>query len=42
MGKFAHKLYKEEKKVILDRPFVYAIVDMETMAPIFIGTVNEV
>ena len=25
-----------------DRPFVYAIVDTETMAPVFIGTVNAV
>lgn len=30
------------KYVECDRPFVYAIVDNETMAPVFIGTVNEV
>ena len=30
------------KVVHCDRPFVYAIVDTETMAPVFIGTVNEV
>lgn len=30
----------EIKYVILDRPFVYAIVDTETGAPIFMGTVN--
>ena len=30
------------RNVNCDRPFVYAIVDTETMAPIFIGTVNEV
>ena len=33
---------KEFRNVECDRPFVYAIVDNETMAPIFIGTVNEV
>lgn len=32
----------ETRNVICDRPFAYAIVDTETMAPIFIGTVNEV
>ena len=26
--------------VICDRPFVYAIIDVETMTPVFIGTVN--
>lgn len=30
------------KEVYCDRPFAYAIVDMETMNPIFIGTVNSV
>lgn len=30
------------KIVDCDRPFVYAIVDTETMAPVFIGTVNAV
>ena len=29
-----------EKEVILDRPFVYAIIDTETNMPIFLGTVN--
>jgi serpin B len=33
---------KETRQVICDRPFVYAIVDTDTMAPVFIGTVNEV
>ncbi|MCR5383310.1 MAG: serpin family protein [Saccharofermentans sp.] len=34
---------EEEYRVVnCDRPFIYAIVDTETMAPIFIGTVNEV
>ncbi len=30
------------KIVECDRPYVYAIVDMDTMAPIFVGTVNEI
>lgn len=30
------------KEVILDRPFVYAIMDMETNLPIFIGVQNSV
>ena len=30
----------EMKEVILDRPFVYAIIDNETNIPIFIGVVN--
>ena len=33
---------KEYKTVNCDRPFVYAIVDCDTMAPVFVGTVNEV
>ena len=32
----------EVKIVNCNRPFVYAIVDTETMAPVFIGTVNAV
>ncbi|MCR4704145.1 MAG: serpin family protein [Saccharofermentans sp.] len=32
----------EVKIVNCNRPFVYAIVDTETMAPVFIGTVNKV
>ncbi len=31
----------EKKKVVFDRPFVYAIIDTETKLPIFIGTVNN-
>ena len=31
----------EQREVFCDRPFAYAIVDTSTMAPIFIGTVNE-
>ncbi len=33
---------REPKTVILDRPFVYAIMDMETNLPIFIGVQNSV
>lgn len=32
----------EIREVICDRPYMYAIVDVSSMAPIFIGTVNEV
>ncbi|ETA82075.1 serpin family protein [Youngiibacter fragilis] len=34
--------YIETKVVILDRPFIYAIIDNSTGLPIFIGTVNSV
>ena len=33
---------EEPKRVILDRPFLYMIVDTENDLPIFIGTVNSV
>ena len=33
---------KEYRVVNCNRPFVYAIVDTESMAPVFIGTVNAV
>ena len=33
---------EEVKEVILDRPFVYAIVDDATNIPIFIGAVNSI
>lgn len=33
---------EEGKKVCLDRPFVYLIIDCETRLPIFIGTLVEV
>lgn len=33
---------EEPKVVLLDRPFVYMIVDNECNLPIFIGTVNEI
>lgn len=31
-----------EKKIILDRPFIYAIVDTETNLPVFLGTVGSI
>ena len=31
-----------QKEIYCDRPYVYAIVDVNTMTPIFIGTVNQV
>lgn len=33
---------EESKTVILDRPFVYAIIDNENQLPIFIGSVMEI
>ena len=30
------------RTVILDRPFVYAIVDTESMLPVFIGCINDI
>jgi serpin B len=34
--------FEETREVILDRPFVYMIVDTETCLPVFFGTVNSV
>ena len=34
--------FSNDKFVICNRPYVYAIVDTKTMAPVFIGTVNRV
>ena len=31
-----------ETKIVLDRPFVYAIIDNATALPLFIGTVNSI
>lgn len=33
---------EEPKQVILDRPFVYLLIDCEQAVPLFIGTVMEV
>jgi serpin B len=33
---------REKKEVILNRPFAFAIVDMETGTPVFEGIVNTV
>ena len=35
-------IYDDSKEVILDRPFIYMIIDCETNQPIFMGTVNHV
>ena len=35
-------LYEESKDVILDRPFIYMIIDCESNQPIFMGIVNHV
>ena len=32
----------DEKHVVLDRPFLYMIIDCENNIPIFIGTMNSV
>jgi len=32
----------ERKEVVLDRPFMYAIVDIKNDLPLFIGTVMEI
>ncbi|MBO7426023.1 MAG: serpin family protein [Clostridiales bacterium] len=34
--------YSAPPSISLDRPFVYMIVDTETMTPLFIGTVNSI
>ena len=36
------KPVEEIRTVILDRPFVYMIVDTQTNLPVFFGTVNSV
>ncbi len=35
-------IYEESKDVILERPFLYMIIDCETNQPIFMGIVNHV
>ena len=42
MTECATEAPKNPKEVVLDRPFVYMIVDTETSLPIFIGTLNSV
>lgn len=34
--------FEETKKVYLDRPFVYMLIDCENSIPFFIGTLNEI
>ena len=41
-GACAEPMVEEYRYVECDRPFAYAIVDMTTMTPIFVGTVNAV
>ena len=41
-GNCAEPIQQEFRSVECDRPFAYAIVDMSTMTPIFIGTVNAI
>ena len=38
----ASAAYVDPKEVILDRPFVYAIIDNTTKLPVFIGTVSNI
>ena len=40
--KEAAAVYEETKTVILDRPFVYMLVDTETYLPFFIGAMTDV
>ena len=40
--KGAMPMPEDRKEVICDRPYVYAIVEVSTMNPVFIGTVNNV
>ena len=42
LGLFVYAVEKQKKTVVLDRPFVYAIVDTNSMLPIFIGTVTDI
>ena len=41
-GSGENQVIPEYRYVECDRPFVYAIVDVKTMAPVFIGTVNSI
>ena len=40
MSAFSHELPTGEKEVILDRPFVYLLLDLDSGAPLFIGSVE--
>ena len=42
MKDYATGMPEEIKEVILDRPFVYMIIDNSTNLPIFIGTVTDI
>ena len=41
-GSGENQVIPEYRYVECDRPFAYAIVDVKTMAPVFIGTVNSI
>jgi serpin B len=34
--------FEDQKYVLLDRPFVYMLIDTETNIPFFIGTMMDV
>ena len=42
MDSCAAMMEEEPKVVVLDRPFLYMILDMETNLPVFIGTLTEI
>ena len=42
MNKATSAFEENPKEVILDRPFVYAIMDMDTGLPVFMGVLNSV
>ena len=42
VGENGMPVEKQKKTVVLDRPFVYAIVDTSSMLPLFIGTVTDI
>jgi len=33
---------EDQKEVILDRPFVYGIIDTESNTPLFLGTLADI
>ena len=38
----ADPFFEDQKYVLLDRPFVYMLIDTETNIPFFIGTMTDV
>ena len=41
MSKGTGPVREKIESVVLDRPFVYAIIDIETGMPLFIGAINS-